>query len=129
MACAAAISVLEIIEEENLLEKGISLGNLIDNLFSDMVDRNTWNCVGDIRSLGCMNAIELVTDLDSHEPAGALTAEIVKTALAKGLILVTAGPARNVIRILVPLSATNEIIEEGMKILENSITETLCHFT
>ena len=72
-----------------------------------------------------MNAIEMVSDLESREPAGELTAEIVKIALSKGLILVTAGSARNVIRILVPLSVSTEIIDEGMSILETSISEAV----
>ena len=72
-----------------------------------------------------MNAIEMVRDLESREPAGELTAEIVKIALSKGLILVPAGPARNVIRILVPLTVSTEIIDEGMSILETSISEAV----
>ena len=72
-----------------------------------------------------MNAIELVSNLESREPAGELTAEIVKIALSKGLVLVTAGPARNVIRILAPLSSSTEIINEGMNILESSISEAV----
>ena len=72
-----------------------------------------------------MNAIEMVSDLESREPAGELTAEIVKVALSKGLILVTAGSARNVIRILVPLTVSTEIIDEGMSILETSISEAV----
>ena len=72
-----------------------------------------------------MNAIEIVMDRKSREPAGELTAEIVKVALSKGLILVTAGSARNVIRILVPLSVSTEIIDEGMSILETSISEAV----
>ena len=72
-----------------------------------------------------MNAIEIVRDRKSREPAGELTAEIVKGALSKGLILVTAGSARNVIRILVPLTVSTEIIDEGMSILETSISEAV----
>ena len=72
-----------------------------------------------------MNAIEIVSDCKSREPAGELTAEIVKVALSKGLILVTAGSARNVIRILVPLTVSTEIIDEGMSILETSISEAV----
>ena len=72
-----------------------------------------------------MNAIELVSDRESREPAGELVAEIVKIALSKGLVLVTAGPARNVIRILAPLSSSTEIINEGMNILEASISEAV----
>ena len=72
-----------------------------------------------------MNAIELVSDHESREPDGELTADIVKIALSKGLVLVTAGPARNVIRILAPLSSSTEIINEGMNILEASISEAV----
>jgi 4-aminobutyrate aminotransferase-like enzyme len=72
-----------------------------------------------------MNAIELVSDSKSRKPAGELTSEIVKIALSKGLVLVTAGPARNVIRILAPLSSSTEIINEGMNILESSISEAV----
>ena len=72
-----------------------------------------------------MNAIELVSGRESREPAGELAAEIVKIALSKGLVLVTAGPARNVIRILAPLSSSTEIIDEGMNILEASISEAV----
>ncbi|MCH2271043.1 MAG: 4-aminobutyrate--2-oxoglutarate transaminase [SAR324 cluster bacterium] len=123
VACAAALAVLDVIDEENLLAKGLRLGTRIDTLFREMADRTPWPCIGDIRSLGCMNAIELVRNFETHEPAGELTANIVKIALSKGLILVTAGPERNVIRILVPLSVSTEVIEEGMSILEASINE------
>jgi 4-aminobutyrate aminotransferase len=123
VACAAALAVLDVIDEESLLEKGLRLGTQIDTHFREMTDRHT--CIGDIRGLGCMNAIEIVSDRKSREPAGELTAEIVKVALSKGLILVTAGSARNVIRILVPLSVSTEIIDEGMSILVTSISEAV----
>jgi 4-aminobutyrate aminotransferase-like enzyme len=74
-----------------------------------------------------MNAIEIVADLETRDPAGDLTSEIVKIALSKGLILITAGPVRNVIRVLVPLSAPMEIIDEGMNILEASIKDAEAH--
>ena len=72
-----------------------------------------------------MNAIEIVGDRETREPAGDLTSEIVKIALSKGLILVTAGPKRNVIRVLVPLSTSTEIVDEGMSIMEASIGEAM----
>ncbi len=125
VACAAALAILDVISEEGLLEKGLRMGIHIDTLFREMTDKNTWNCIGDIRGLGCMNAIELVSDSESRKPAGELTSEIVKIALSKGLVLVTAGPARNVIRILAPLSSSTEIINEGMNILESSISEAV----
>jgi 4-aminobutyrate aminotransferase-like enzyme len=125
VACAAALAVLDVIAEENLLEHGLELGARIDNRFREMADKNSGNCIGDVRALGCMNAIEIVSDRETREPAAELTSKIVKIALSKGLILVTAGPARNVIRVLVPLSTPTKIIDEGMSIVEASIGEAV----
>ena len=125
VACSAALAILDVIKEEKLLEKGLKLGSQIDTLLRGIAEKNDWDCLGDIRSLGCMNAVEIVSDRDSRAPASELTSEIVRKALSKGLIMVTAGPARNVIRILVPLTATKEIVEEGLNILETSIGELL----
>ena len=125
VACSAALAILDVIKEEKLLEKGLKLGSQIDTLLRRIAEKNDWDCLGDIRSLGCMNAVEIVSDRETRAPASELTSEIVKKALSKGLIMVTAGPARNVIRILVPLSANKEIVEEGINILETSIGELL----
>ncbi len=125
VACAAALSIIDVIEEENLLEKGLKLGQQIDARFRAMADKTECSCIGDVRALGCMNAIEIVSDRQSREPAGDLTAKIVQIALSKGLILVTAGPTRNVIRVLVPLSTSSEVVVEGMDILEASIGEAM----
>jgi len=125
VACAAALAVMDVIEDESLLDKGIELGRLIDKRFKAMANNPSCNCIGDVRSLGCMNAIEIVANRDTREPAGDLTAQIVRIALSKGLILVTAGPSRNVIRILVPLSTSSEIVNEGLDLLERSICEAM----
>lgn len=129
VACAAANAVLDVIDEESLLEKGLKLGLHIDKRFKEMALKNSCHCIGDVRALGCMNAIEIVEDRKTHAPAGDLTSEIVKIALSKGLILVTAGPARNVIRVLVPLSTSTEIVDEGMSIIEASIGEAMAQAT
>jgi len=125
VACAAALAVMDVIEDENLLEKGLALGRQIDERFKEMANKSECACIGDIRALGCMNAIEIVADRETREPAGDLTSEIVRIALSKGLILVTAGPTRNVIRVLVPLSTAPKIIAEGLDILEESIAEAM----
>jgi len=125
VACAAALAVLKVIEEDLLLEQGLELGRQIDDRFRKMAEKPECLCIGDIRSLGCMNAIEIVTDRESREPAGDLTSEIVRIALSKGLVLVTAGPARNVIRVLVPLSTSSDIVNEGLDVLEKSIIEAM----
>jgi 4-aminobutyrate aminotransferase/(S)-3-amino-2-methylpropionate transaminase len=125
IACAAALAVLDEIEQENLLQRGLDLGTQIDDRLRKMAQRNAFDCIGDVRALGCMNAIEIVSDRDSREPNGDLTAKIAAKALNNGLILITAGPARNVIRLLVPLSASPDLVDEGLDILETSLEEAL----
>ena len=123
MACAAALAVLETIEKDGLLAKGLEIGEVIDKRLREMSLKNSMQNIGDVRGLGCMNAIELVKDRESLEPDGDMAAKVAQIALKKGLILVTAGPTRNVIRILVPLSADLKVIEEGLDILEASLEE------
>jgi len=125
IACAAALTVLDVIEADGLLQRGLDMGALIDGRLRTMAKRNVFNRIGDVRALGCMNAIEIVVDRDSREPDGDLTAKIAATALKKGLILITAGPTRNVIRLLVPLSAPTALVEEGLDILESALEETM----
>ncbi len=125
LACAAALAVLNEIENENLLQRGVEMGAHIDLRLRKMAQRNTLACIGDVRALGCMNAIEIVKDRESREPDGDLTVKVAATALKSGLILVTAGPARNVIRLLVPLSAEIGTVDEGLDILEASLEEVL----
>tara|TARA_B100000886_G_C20392500_1_gene478898 strand:- start:32 stop:1303 length:1272 start_codon:yes stop_codon:yes gene_type:complete len=123
MACAAALAVLETIESENLLQKGLEIGRIIDRRLNGMALKNSLTSIGDVRGLGCMNAIELVKDRDNLEPDGEMAAKVAQIALHKGLILVTAGPTRNVIRILVPLSASKVVVKEGLDILEASLEQ------
>jgi 4-aminobutyrate aminotransferase/(S)-3-amino-2-methylpropionate transaminase len=125
IACAAALAVLDVIETDDLLQCGLDIGSQIDTRLRKMAERNVFDCIGDVRALGCMNAIEIVEDWTSRAPNGALTAKIVGKALKNGLILLTAGPMRNVIRLLVPLSASPDLVDEGLDILEKSIEEAL----
>lgn len=125
IACAAALAVLDVIETDDLLQCGLDIGSQIDTRLRKMAKRNVFDCIGDVRALGCMNAIEIVEDRTSRAPNGALTAKIVEKALMNGLILLTAGPMRNVIRLLVPLSASPDLVDEGLDILERSIEEAL----
>ena len=90
-----------------------------------MAQRNSLDCIGDVRALGCMNAIEIVRDRQSRDPDGELAAKIAQRALHNGLILVTAGPTRNVIRLLVPLSISEQVLDEGLDLLEQSLEEAV----
>ena len=125
LACAAANAVLDVIDSENLLERGLRMGAAIDARLRKLAMKNSFQCIGDVRALGCMNAMEIVKDRATNAPDGELTARIVSIALKRGLILVTAGPTRNVIRLLVPLSASMETVDEGLDILEDALDEAV----
>ena len=121
MGCAAALAVLDVIEEENLLERAIEIGIRIGARFTKFTHDPGLDFVGDARSLGAMNAIEIVKDRGSREPDGARAGAIINHALSKGLLLIGAGQDRNVIRVLVPLTASFELIEEGLDIFESAM--------
>lgn len=122
IACAAAHTVLDIIKDENLCARANAIGNIIQTRAKEMQAKNI-NCIGDVRGLGAMVAVELVKDRASNTPAPELTAAVLKTALARGLILLSCGTYGNVIRFLSPLTASDALVTEGMDIFEASLTE------
>jgi 4-aminobutyrate aminotransferase-like enzyme len=119
LACAAALAVLDIFEQEHLLERADRLGRrLIDHL-RGMQARHSQ--VGDVRGLGAMTALELVRDRDSREPDAALTDRVVAQARERGLILLKAGLYGNVIRILVPLTIEDALLDRALGILDEAL--------
>ena len=125
IACAAAHAVLDIIEDEKLCDRANAIGKIILDRCYRIQSRSNLNCVGDVRGLGAMCAIELVKDAKSVEPAPQLTQTLTKNANEKGLILLSCGTYGNVIRFLVPLTASDEIVRDGMQIFEASLTEAV----
>lgn len=119
LGCAAALAVLDIIEEENLNERGEKLGAAVMERFRQLQDK--YDVVGDVRGLGSMCAMELVKDLKTKEPNKELTNRIVQEANKRGLLLLSAGAFGNVLRILMPLVITDEQLEEGLTIIEESM--------
>jgi len=122
VACAAALAVLDVIEEENLLKRAQEIGRYMMRRFQEM--QTKYELIGDVRGLGAMVAIELVKDRKTKEPAAEETAAIVKEALKNGALFARAGLYSNVIRLLVPLVITDEQLEEGLNILEAAIAPT-----
>jgi 4-aminobutyrate aminotransferase/(S)-3-amino-2-methylpropionate transaminase len=119
LGCKAALAVLDIIEEEGLNQRGEEIGKKVMERFQKFNDK--FKCVGDIRGLGAMCAIEIVKDQETKEPAKELTNQIIKEANKRGLLILSAGIYSNVIRLLMPLVITDEQLEEGLNILGNSI--------
>jgi 4-aminobutyrate aminotransferase/(S)-3-amino-2-methylpropionate transaminase len=125
VACAGALAVLEVFEEEHLLERSVQIGQRITRRLNELAASNRFPCIGEVRGLGGMVAVELVEDRTTKTPAAALTKRWAEKSLKNGLILLTCGIYANVGRILVPLTASNAIIDEGLGILERSLEEAM----
>ena len=122
LSCAAALAVLDIFEQENLLARAQELGAEFQRRAREWQDR--WPLIGNIRGLGGMQAIELVRSLETREPAAEETKQIIQYCYEHGLIALSAGSYSNVIRVLVPLVITDEQMNEAMDILEAALKAT-----
>lgn len=123
IGCAAALAVLEVIEEEDLCAKARAQGELLTTRLKAMAERNTLSCIGDVRNMGAMVAMELVKDRDTREPVAELTKALATKAAEKGLILLTCGTYGNVVRFLAPLVASDAVLNEGLDIIESCLDE------
>lgn len=121
VACAAALAVIDVIEEENLLEKSKHIGQYLEDKLHDLAER--YDIIGDVRRLGSMVAMELVMDRETKEPNKEATSQIVSYANDNGLLLLSAGIKGNVIRFLTPLVITDEELEKGFAILEDAFNQ------
>ncbi|PDZ52240.1 4-aminobutyrate--2-oxoglutarate transaminase [Bacillus sp. AFS094611] len=120
-ACAAALAVLDVIEEENLVNRAVEIGERMMTVFHSWKEK--YEIVGDVRGLGAMTAIELVKDKGTKEPASEEVKAILKETHSKGVITISAGIYSNVLRFLPPLVITDEQLEEGLTILEAAIAK------
>ncbi len=118
LACEAALGVLETIEEEKLVERAAHIGEVMLSRLNAFKER--FEIVGEARGRGAMVAIELVQP-GGKEPNAAATAEIARRCHAEGLLVLTAGTYGNVLRFLPPLVISDELLEEGLSILEKAI--------
>lgn len=123
LSCAAALAVLDLFERENLLARANELGQRFHRRAEEWQRR--WSIIGDVRGLGGMQAIELVQSQETKTPASDETKKITQYCYEHGLITITAGTYSNVIRVLVPLVASDPQIDEGMDVLESAIA-TVC---
>ena len=119
VACAAALAVLDVFEREGLADRGRALGEQAMAHMRDWYDR--YPLVGEVRGLGAMVAVELVTDRAARTPAPGAAGRILVEARERGLILIKAGLYDNVIRLLMPLVTNDEELAEGLDILEAAL--------
>ena len=125
VACAAALAAIEAIESEGLLARSTALGEMFKARFAEIGARVAPYRMWDIRGLGAMIAVEFVTDFDTAAPDAALTKAVIAKALDKGLILLACGMHGNALRIMVPLTASDAILEEAMVIFEAALAEAI----
>jgi 4-aminobutyrate aminotransferase/(S)-3-amino-2-methylpropionate transaminase len=123
VACAGALAVLQIFEEEDLLSRANAIGERVMAAMREMQEKHP-DVIGDVRGRGPMAAMELVKDPESREPDQERAAKVAENALQSGLMLLTAGQRGNVIRTLMPLPITDDELEEGLYILARAISET-----
>ena len=121
VACAAGLAVLEVIEHENLLERSNQIGEIIVERINTLKADQTISQIGDVRTLGAMTAFELLDE--NGGPSAELAGAVTSKALEKGLVLLSCGLFGNVIRILVPLTVSDDTLDEGLDIIEQSIRE------
>ena len=123
IGCAAALAVIDVIAEENLVERSVQIGTLFGDRLGAL-QRQFPDVIGDIRaSRGAMIAMELVKNGDAEQPDPELTKALVTLAYQRGLVLLSCGTRGNVIRFLPALTISDELINEGLDIVSDCFKE------
>ena len=123
VSLAAALAVLDVFAEEQLVARAEILGDAIRARM--LAWQSRWPQIGDVRGLGAMLAIELVRDPASKEPAPELAVAVIDEALQRGLLLLKAGVNGNCIRVLCPLTTSEAELDDGLRAWEEALTAVL----
>ncbi|MFN3985600.1 MAG: 4-aminobutyrate--2-oxoglutarate transaminase [Rhodocyclaceae bacterium] len=119
LACEAALAVLDVIAEEKLCERAAEIGAHMQARLREVA--KSQQCIGDVRGLGAMVAVELFHDGNPHRPAPELTKAVIAEAMSRGLLLLSCGSYGNVLRLMVPLTIEQNVLDEGLDILAAAI--------
>lgn len=119
VCCAAALATIQYMKDKNLNKRALEIGSIITGRFQKIMKE----CpeIGDLRGVGAMIGIEFVKDGDPQKPNTELCTNIIKGCAERGLVLLSAGTFKNVVRILSPLVITDEQLNQGLDILEDVI--------
>src|SRR5580765_4714861 len=115
LACAAALAVLDAMEAERIPAHAQRTGDRVKARFRQWAEQ--FPCIGDVRGLGAMVGLEIVSDRETRTPDKALTVRILAAALERGLVLLSSGTFGNTIRVLAPLTAEDAVIDEGLDVM------------
>ncbi|HJU02881.1 MAG TPA: 4-aminobutyrate--2-oxoglutarate transaminase [Actinomycetes bacterium] len=119
LACVAALATIELFEQGDLLARARRMGEVLGDRLRELGERH--RIVGEVRGLGAMMAMELVTDPATKEPAKAATSQVVAESARQGLLTLKAGIHDNVVRILAPLVMEEQLLGEGLDILDRAL--------
>lgn len=119
LSCAAALATIDYLEEIDLNARAMEISQYTFKRFTQMQER--FPVIGDVRGLGAMQAIEFVKNGDPRQPDSETCAALTKACLDRGLILLSAGTHKNIIRILSPLVITDEQLKAGLDIIEEEL--------
>jgi len=121
IGCAAGLAVLDVIKEEKLIDRANEIGKRVRAKLEAFEKRNDLYPIAAIRGPGAMIGFDIVKARGSNEPDGDGTKKIVAKALEEGLLLLTCGSYGNTIRILVPLTASDSLVDEGLAKMEKAL--------
>jgi 4-aminobutyrate aminotransferase/(S)-3-amino-2-methylpropionate transaminase len=122
VACAASLETIRLMEQLELGPRANAIGQRVTERFQALQQRfPSW--IGDVRGLGAMIAVELVTNGDVHQPATELVGEVLSGCVSRGLLIIGAGIYGNVIRFLAPLVISDEQLDRGLDIIEDEVAK------
>jgi len=121
LACAAALAVLDVIEDEQLARRAQMLGDTTLARLRRMAAQPELRPIGHLRGLGAMLAFDLLASRDSHDVDPAATQAVVRRAHALGLVLLACGTQGEAIRLLFPLTVPDPVLHEGLDLLEQAL--------
>jgi 4-aminobutyrate aminotransferase/(S)-3-amino-2-methylpropionate transaminase len=118
IACAAALGAIEVIEQDNLVERANKIGKIMQDALTAMMKKHS--IIGEVRGRGAMQAIELVKPGTTEPNPEALTA-VIKYCTSKGVLILSAGTYANVIRLLPPLVIDEDLLRDGLAVLDEAL--------
>jgi 4-aminobutyrate aminotransferase-like enzyme len=121
VTAVAARATIQVIEEENLLENAATVGKYFREELNELKEKHA--LIGDVRGMGLMQAIELVKDRQTKEPAPEATTQLLERARANGLLIGKGGLYGNVIRLSPMLGIASSDVDEAIALLDRSLGE------
>lgn len=121
VSCAAALATLKYMEEIDINARGRHVGEVIRKRFEKMKAKH--DCIGDVRGLGAMMAMEFNVKRDPTKPDADTCTKLMNACATRDLVVITAGTEKNVIRVLCPLVISDELLNKGLDIMEEELAK------